>query len=240
MTPVIGPGYTAGVAAADELLRTTPIFSRLSPDDRRKIAEVATVRRFARGDVIFEQDSPSDALYAIASGRVKIFRMMPNGKDVILEVFGPGDPLGAVATYVGRPFPASAAALEDTTCVVIPKADFFRLLEQHPSLVRGLLLGFTIRIVELTNRVAEMTGGRIEARFARLFLKLADQMGRQERGGTFIPLSLSRQELADMTGTTIETCIRIMSRWGKENIVHTDKDGFVVLDRVGLEGTASE
>ena len=85
-----------------------------------------------------------------------------------------------------------------------------------------------------------MTGGRIEARFARLFLKLADQMGRSERGGTFIPLSLSRQELADMTGTTIETCIRIMSRWGKENVVHTDKDGFVVLDRKELQSSASE
>jgi CRP/FNR family transcriptional regulator len=165
---------------------------------------------------------------------------MPNGKDVILEVFGPGDPLGAVAVYVGRPFPASAAALEDTTCVVIPKQDFFRLLEQHPSLVRGLLLGFTTRLVELTNRLAELTGGRIDARFARLFMKLADQMGRAERGGTFIPLSLSRQELADMTGTTIETCIRIMSRWGKEEIVRTEKDGFVVLARPELDAIASE
>jgi CRP/FNR family transcriptional regulator len=224
----------------EDLLRTAPIFGRLSPEDRRKIAEVATVRQFARGDLIFEQESPADALYAITSGRVKIFKMMPNGKDVILEVFGPGDPLGAVAVYVGRPFPASAAALEDTTCVVIPKQDFFRLLEQHPSLVRGLLLGFTTRLVELTNRLAELTGGRIDARFARLFMKLADQMGRSERGGTFIPLSLSRQELADMTGTTIETCIRIMSRWGKEEIVRTEKDGFVVLARTELDAIASE
>jgi CRP/FNR family transcriptional regulator len=61
-------------------------------------------------------------------------------------------------------------------------------------------------------------------------------MGRQERGGTFVPLSLSRQELADMTGTTIETCIRIMSRWGKQNIVRTEKDGFVVLNKIALEG----
>src|SRR4029453_12830315 len=224
----------------EELLRITPIFSRLSPEDRRKIAEVATVKQFSRGDVIFEQDTPSDALYAIASGRVKIYKMMPSGKDVILEVFGPGDPLGAVAVYIGRPFPASAAALEDTTCVVIPKQDFFRLLEQHPSLVRGLLLGFTTRLVELTNRLAELTGGRIDARFARLFVKLADQMGRSERGGTYIPLSLSRQELADMTGTTIETCIRIMGRWGKENMVHTEKGGLVVLGRPELEGIAGE
>ena len=93
--------------------------------------------------------------------------------------------------------------------------------------------------MELTNRLAELTGGRIEPRFARLFLKLATEMGRAERGGTFIPLALSRQELADMTGTTIETCIRIMSRWNKEDVVRTEKDGFVVLDRAELERIAA-
>ncbi len=112
------------------------------------------------------------------------------------------------------------------------------MLEQHPTLVRGLLLGLTHRLVELTNRLAELSGGTIERRFARLFLKLAAQMGRPDRGGTFVPLSLSRQELADMTGTTIETCIRIMSRWGKQHIVRTEKDGFVVLDRNALDAVA--
>ena len=229
----------AVMPTADELLRTTPIFSRLSPADRKTIAEVSRVQQFARGETIFEQDSPSDAFYAIASGRVKIFKMMPNGKDVILEVFGPGDPLGAVAAYMDRPFPASASALEDTTCVIIPRPAFYRLLETQPSLVRGLLLGLTFRLVELTNRLAEMTGGRIEPRFARLFLKLASEMGREERGGAFIPLALSRQELADLTGTTIETCIRIMSRWNKDDVVRTEKDGFVVLERGELEKIAA-
>jgi len=228
------------MSTAEELLRVTPIFSRLSPADRKTIADVAHVRAFGRGDTIFEQDSPSDAFYAIASGRVKIFKMMPNGKDVILEVFGPGDPLGALAAYLDRPFPASAAALEDTTCVVIPRPDFFRLLESNPSLVRGLLLGLTARLVELTNRLAELTGGRIEPRFARLFLKLASEMGRVERGGTFVPLPLSRQELADLSGTTIETCIRIMSRWNKDGVVRTEKDGFVVLDRPELDRIAAD
>jgi len=226
--------------SAEELLRTTPIFSRLSPADRQTIAAVARVQEFARGVTIFEQDSPSDAFYAIASGRVKIFKMMPSGKDVILEVFGPGDPLGAVAAYMDRPFPASAAALEDTVCVIIPRPAFFRLLENHPSLVRGLMLGLTTRLVELTNRLAELTGGRIEPRFARLFLKLASEMGRAERGGTYVPLTLSRQELADLTGTTIETCIRIMSRWNKDGVVRTEKDGFVVLETTELERLAAE
>src|SRR6476619_2496924 len=231
------------MSTAEELLRTTPIFSRLSVNDRRTIAEVARVQHFGKGETIFVQESPSDAFYAIVSGGVKIFKMMPNGKDVILEVFGPGDPLGAVAAYMDRPCPASASALEDTVCVIIPRAAFFRLLETNPSLVRGLLLGLTTRLVELTNRLAELTGGRIEQRFARLFLKLSTEMGRpavDTRGAVFIPLALSRQELADMTGTTIETCIRIMSRWNKDDVVRTEKDGFVVLDRKELERVASE
>ena len=166
--------------------------------------------------------------------------MLPTGKDLILEVFGAGDPLGAIAAYDGRPFPASAVAIEDTACVIIPRETFFALLEAHPSLVRGLMLGMTVRMVELTNRLAELSGSRIEPRFARLFLKLASEMGHPGPHGTVIPLVLSRQELADMTGTTIETAIRIMSRWGKQDIVHTEKDGFVVVDRDKLEAIAAE
>ena len=221
-----------------DLLRKTPVFRALSPVDRETVARVTSLRHYDKGQTIFEEGQPSDAFYTVAAGRVKVFKMLPSGKDLILEVFGSGDPLGAVAAYDGRPFPASAVTLEDTTCLVIPRPDFFKLLEQHPTLVRGLLLGLTHRLVELTNRLAELSGGTIERRFARLFLKLASQMGRADRGGTFVPLSLSRQELADMTGTTIETCIRIMSRWGKQNIVRTEKDGFVVLNQAALTGVA--
>ncbi len=222
----------------EELLKTTPVLRRLAPDDRARLAAVSRAREYARNDVIFEEGSPSDCFYTIASGRVKVAKSTPAGKDVILEVFGPGDPFGAVAVYEGKPFPASAIALEDTICLQVPRQAFFELLEKHPSLVRGLLLGLTHRLIELTGRMAELSGGRIEPRFARLFLKMADDSGRLERGGIYIPLTLSRQELADMTGTTIETCIRIMSRWGKQDIVRTEKDGFVLFDRKALETLA--
>jgi CRP-like cAMP-binding protein len=224
----------------EAVLRETPIFRKLSPSDRATVAREASLRTFQKGETIFEQDTASDAFYTIASGRVKIFKMLPTGKDMILEVFGAGDPLGAIAVYDGRPFPATAVAIEDTTCVVIRRGPFFSLLEAHPSLVRGLLLGMTVRLVELTNRLAELSGTRIEPRFARLFLKLAAEMGRRAPGGTHVPLVLSRQELADMTGTTIETAIRIMSRWGKQDIVRTEKDGFLVVDRAKLDALAAE
>jgi CRP-like cAMP-binding protein len=222
----------------DGALRQSSVFKRLGPDDRRRLAEIARLRQAEKGERIFGEGEPSDFFITILSGRVKIFKTTPAGKDVILEIFGAGDPLGAVAAYEGQPYPASAFALEDTTVLLVPRQPFFALLEQHPSMVRGVLTGLTHRLVELTNRVADLTGGRVEPRLARLFLKLADEQGREERGGVFIPVALSRQELADLSGTTIETCIRIMSRWGKQAIVRTEKDGFVVVDRAALDDLA--
>jgi CRP-like cAMP-binding protein len=225
------------MATADilEAIARSLVFRKLGADDRQRLAAVAHLKSFPKGDHLFSEGDPSDFFYTILSGRVKIFKMTPSGKDIILEIFGPGDPLGAVAVYEGRPFPASAVALEDTACLLVPRRPFFTLLEAHPTMVRGLLLGLTHRLVELTNRLTELTGSRVEARFARLFLKLSQDLGRSAPQGTLIPLPLSRQELADMTGTTIETCIRIMSRWGKDDIVRTEKEGFLVIDKAALE-----
>ena len=225
--------------SVDEVLRTTPGFRKLTPEDRQRVAAVARLKTYPKGDVIFRDGDPPDFFFSVAAGRVKIVKTLPSGKDLILEVFSVGDPFGAVAVYEGRAFPASAVAMEDTTCVLIPRREFFAMLEQHPSMVRGLLLGLTQRLIELTNRLTELSGGRIEARFARLFLKLGQDIGQKRTDGVFVPLPLTRQELADMTGTTIETCIRIMSRWGKDDIVRTEKDGFVVADADTLRALAA-
>ena len=220
------------------VLAQIPLFRRVSAEDRERLIAVSQLRTYDRGDVVFEEDDPSDFFYVVVTGRIKVFKHAPNGNDIILEIFGPGGPLGAVAAYEARPYPASAAAVEPATCLLIPRQAFFTLLEQHPSLVRGLLGSLSLRLVELTTRLAELTGGLVEVRFARLFLKLGDQLGRAERGGLFIPLTLGRQEIADMTGTTIETCIRIMSRWNKDDVLRTEKDGFVIVDRSALDELA--
>ena len=215
------------------------MFRRLSPPQRSRIAAVARLKSYERGERIFSEGDPSNVFLVIVEGRVKVFKATPGGKEIILEIFGDGDPVGLVAVYEGAPFFASAMTLEPTRVVVIEHTAFFRLLESEPAIVRGLLSGLTLRLAELTRRLAELTGARVETRFARLFLKLCEQIGKPERGGVFVPMPLSRQELADLTGTTIETTIRIMSRWQKEDVLHTEKDGFVVLDRAALDETAA-
>lgn len=241
MTAVISPDYHDGMQPGlDAVLQRSTIFRRLSAEDRQRLAAVAQMRKYGKGQTLFSEGDAPEVLFTVVSGRVKVYKMTARGTDVILEIFGPGDPVGAAAVYEGRPYPASAMALEPTTCVSVPRRAYFALLEAHPSLVRGLLSGLSVRLVELTNRLAELTGGRMEARFARLFLKLAGDVGQKRADGIFIAMPLSRQELADMTGTTIETTIRIMSRWGKQNIVRTESDGFLVVERDALESLSLE
>ena len=222
------------MATVEELLRSSTLYRNLSAEDQRRLAQVSLARSYDRGDTIFDEGDAPDFLVTIASGRVKVVKMVPSGKEIILEIFGPGDPVGAVVAYEGRPYPASAVALEPCSCILVRRSEFFALLERHPSFVRGFLTGMAQRIVELTRRIPEVAGGRVETRFAHLFLKLAERVGERRPEGRFVPMPLSRQELAELTGTTTETCIRIMSRWGKAGIVSTERDGFVVKNEAEL------
>jgi CRP/FNR family transcriptional regulator len=223
------------MASVEELLRSSTLYRNLSGEDQKRLAAVSLAKFYERGETIFSEGDSPDFLVTIASGRVKVVKLIPSGKEIILEIFGAGDPVGAVVAYEGRPYPASAVAIEPVQCILVRRSEFFALFEQHPTFVRGFLTGMAQRIVELTRRIPEVAGGRVETRFARLFLKLADRMGEARGAARFIPMALSRQELADLTGTTIETCIRIMSRWGKEGVVTTEREGFVVSDRSTLE-----
>lgn len=215
-----------------------PLFRRVGPDDRAHVAAASRIQTFDRGDDVFQEGEDPDFFVTIVEGRVKIYKRLPNGKDIILQIFGVGDPLGAVAVYEGRPYPASAQALEPTTCLLVPRQAFFALLEQSPKLVRGVLSGLTLRLIELTERLTEFTGSQVESRLARLFLKLGDQFGQPRPGGVFVPLPLSRQELADLTGTTIETSIRVMSRWNRDRLLITEHDGFLLVNRPAVEALA--
>jgi CRP-like cAMP-binding protein len=223
----------------DALLQATPFFQKLSADNRRLIGSVVKVCSYEKRQTICLEGAPSQNFYIVVKGRVKAVKLLPSGKEIIFEIFEPGEPFGAVAVLEHRPYPASVIALEETTCIRIPADGFFQLLEREPLLVRGVLLGLIHRrFLELTNRIAELSGSHVEARLARLFLNMGDEPDGLRKQNVLLPTPLSRQDLANLVGTTIETCIRIMSHWEKKHIVHTFKDGFVILNRLELERLA--
>jgi CRP-like cAMP-binding protein len=203
-----------------------PLLSALRKDERDAVAPLCRVRGYEKGETIFREGEPADRIHFVVLGRVKIVKSA-GGRDVILEILGPGEPVGAVAVFERKPFPAGAVTLEGTSILSIPEREFFQLLETRPEMMRRLLAGLTYRLIMVNKRLADMTGSA-EYRAARLFLTLSDRVGTPAEGGTFIPMPLSRQEIADLIGTTLETAIRLMSRWQKEGIVATEKTGFTL------------
>jgi CRP/FNR family transcriptional regulator len=214
-----------------------PLLSALRKEDREALAPLCRLRGFEKGDTIFHEGDPADRIHFVVLGRVKIVKAA-GGRDVILEILGPGEPVGAVAVFERRPFPAGAVTLEPSSILSIPEREFFTLLEKRPEMMRHLLAGLTYRLMMVNKRLADMTGSA-EYRAARLFLTLGDRVGVAKEGGVVIPLNLSRQEIADLIGTTLETAIRLMSRWQKDGIVLTEKTGFVVPDPKGLRELTS-
>jgi CRP/FNR family transcriptional regulator, nitrogen oxide reductase regulator len=187
-----------------------PILAPLSAEDRAALDPLCELRAFDKGAVLFEEGEPALFIHFLFVGRVKIVKAAPD-RDLILEILGPGEPVG----------------LEPSGTISIPEREFFELIVKRPAITRRLLAGLTLRLMSLNQRLADMTGS-VEYRAARLFATLADKGGKKRGEGTFVPLHLSRQEIADLVGTTIETAIRLMSRWQKEGIVVTEPDGFLI------------
>ncbi|MCC6128314.1 MAG: Crp/Fnr family transcriptional regulator [Acidobacteria bacterium] len=214
-------------------LETVPLFRCLTPSEKDLLAPYCRLRAYEKGEVIFTEGELARNLYFIVLGRVKVVKSAP-GRDVIIEIFGPGEPVGVLAAFEEKSFPASAVPLESSSLLEIPAAGFFSVVDAHPEMTRRLLKGLILRQVELARRLADLTGS-VEYRVARLFLTLAERTGVSAGGSIEIPVSLTRQDIADLAATTVETSIRIMSRWGREGLVITHPKGFTIPDVDGLK-----
>jgi CRP/FNR family cyclic AMP-dependent transcriptional regulator len=217
-------GQTDRVLAA---VRGVPMFRGLAEPDQRRVAGMATIRDYRRGDAIWRAGDPAESLTVILRGRVKIVRHAEAG-DVILEIFGEGEPVGAIAVYNYMPYPASAICLEPVSLLWLPRRDYFELLDRNPDFARAVIRELTRLTIALTRKLEEMRGQRVDARIAQLFLTLAQRMGREAPEGVVVPIRLSRQEVADLVGTTVESAIRTLSRWGREKVLISGRDRFVI------------
>lgn len=214
-------------------VKAQPMFRGLRPEDQARIAAIATMSQRRRGDFLWHEGDPSEQLAMIVRGRVKIVRHTEGG-DVILEIFGEGEPVGAIAVYNAMPYPASAVCMEPTTLLHVPRRDYFDLIDRHPGFARALIRDLTRIVLALTRKIENLRGQRVEARIAHLFVTLTARMGRETGEGIEIGMHLSRQEVAELVGTTVESAIRVLSRWGREGILVTRERGFLVpsVDRL--------
>jgi len=182
-----------------------------------------------------------EALYIVWSGRVKLLRHSREGRDVVLDVIGASRMLGEMAVFEGAPYDFTAQAMEPTGLMSIARYDFLSLLRRFPPLSLAVIAELGRRLRSASDLVHSLAVERVARRIARTLLKMADAAGvPAEGGGTLIDVTLTRQDVADMAGTTVETAIRTMSRLRQQGVIATKRGRVVVLDSAQLRNVAED
>jgi CRP/FNR family transcriptional regulator len=209
-----------------QVLKKSVIFSRLSAEEIAELASLAVEHSFAAGEFIFWEGDAPDWFFIVAQGQVKALKHSSLGKEFIIAFFGPGEIFGEVAVFENKPYPASAQAATETRVLGIGREDFLSFLASRPQVALRIINILGGRLREAQSRLRDFAGERVEQRLARTLLMLFSKLGPT--------LPFTRQEIADMAGTTTETAIRFMSRLKKGGIIRSVRGKTIILDETKL------
>lgn len=209
-------------------LKSISVFSTLNPSELKEIIPYVQPVSFKKKDIIFSEGDPSEWFYVVAEGKIKITKLSQEGKELILEIIPPLDFFGGLAVIRGFPYPANAIAMDDAELLRISRSNILRILDRFPSLMYCMAMQLGDRMKESHEALKNIALERVESRIASLLLKLSDKTGNKTGEGVMIDMKLTKQDIAEMVGTTVETSIRTMSKLRKLGII-IEKDGRIII-----------
>jgi CRP-like cAMP-binding protein len=218
------------LAAIKDVLLGAEIFSDLPPTSLDKLAATTHFRTASQGDLIFHQDDPANFFFLLLSGKVRLIQHTAEGKDVTMATFVPGDAIGLVVAVTGQPYPGSAEAIEHAELLTLSGELMWQLMNEHAVLAVRVLRLVAARLHESQNRIRELSAERVQQRIARSLLRVTQQMGVKETNGAIrLDVRLSRQDLAQLNGTTLETVSRTLTAWERDGIVDAGREQIKIL-----------
>lgn len=212
-------------AVDGSMLVRTRLFAGLESTALDEAAAACYLLRLTVGRVVFEQEDPAEAFYVVIAGRVRIAQVTAEGHQVTIRYIGAGEMFGAVPLFTNTGYPATASAVVETVAARWDRATTRRLMERYPHIVNNALAIVGARLQELQNRYRELATERVEQRVARAVLRL---LGPEPEAGTGIGFPISRQDIAEMTGTTLHTVSRILSGWEHEGLLESGRMRIVI------------
>jgi CRP/FNR family transcriptional regulator, nitrogen oxide reductase regulator len=206
-----------------------PLLTGLTAAERQTVLQAARPLGVERSAYIVRQGEPASGLYLLVSGQAKLTQVTPDGHEVIIRHISPGESFGAIAVVPGANYPVSAQAIEECQVIVWDRTTLMHLTSSYPTLATNIAQVFSQRVRELQDRVRELSTERVERRIAHALLRLANQLGKKVEGGILIELALSREELAELTGSSVFSVSRIISRWEQAGILQTRRQRILIL-----------
>jgi CRP/FNR family transcriptional regulator len=222
-----------------ELLRSLPLFDGLEESILCRLAETTQQRRFRAGEIICYQGDPGSTCHILTQGRVRIFLMGENGRELSVRIMGPGEILGEMALLEGLPRSANVEALEETFTLELSHDTLLACLQESPTLGLNLLRALSARLRSSTVEAEELASLTVVGRLVRQLEKLAEWSGMPVPGGVRISIPMTQQELATLIGTSRESVNRALVRLRREGKVRLEK-GWIVLLNERPSGSASE
>jgi CRP-like cAMP-binding protein len=210
-----------------QLLEQIPLLGDLPAENLNALAQVTRFEQIDENEVVFYQGDPCERVYFVLSGRVKMVFHDRDGREVILEIVNEREFFGGAVLFFPE-HPASAVAMEKSIIASFATEKYASIILADPSSACKLLQILGERHLAMLN-MQIMAGERVERRVAHILLKLADRTGRVTEDGTLITVPLSRQDLAEMACTTLETCIRTVSRFQKSGLISTLRGGYILV-----------
>jgi CRP/FNR family transcriptional regulator, nitrogen oxide reductase regulator len=220
------------------LLANVPLFTGVEPIALADVLAVARVRRVPAGAFYFRENDPATHLYVLTEGRLKITQLTPEGHQVIHMLLTGGQPFGGVAALGEGTYPVTAEAVEECIALAWDAQTMTGLMRKYPDIAINTARFLARRFHELQVQHRQLMTERVERRVARALLKLADNAGRKAPGGVEIDFPLSRQDLAEMTGTTLFTVSRLLSGWDEKGLIKAERQRVTVLDPAALVAIA--
>ena len=212
-----------------------PLFNGLPPEQLKVLASIGNSRNAARGERIFSEGEEANGFYLVVRGRVKVFKLSPDGKEQVLHIVGFPEPFGEVPVFAGGRFPANAQAIEDSLLVFLPRKAFVGLIKNDPSLAMNMLALLSRRLMQFAGLIEGLSLKEVPSRLASYLLYLSER----NHESTTVELDIPKTLLSNVLGTIPETMSRVLAKMTSEGIIDVDGRRITLIDLDRLKQVSS-
>jgi CRP/FNR family transcriptional regulator len=223
------------VAALIDIMAQIPLFSGMPEKQLEELTDIVIDQTFGKGQSIFSEGDEASGFYVVISGRVKVFKLSPEGKEQILHIFGAGEPFGEVPMFAGGRFPANAETIEKSRIFFFSRPTLIDLIRRQPSLALNMLAALSRLLRQLTHLVENLSLKEVPGRLAAYLLHLSEL----REGSDDLELDVAKGQLASLLGTIPETLSRILAKMTNQGIIEMQGRRIRLIDRQTLDDLAS-
>ncbi len=222
-----------------DLLNRCPLFAGLKEEELKKIRAIASLKQVVKKEVLFSDGEVAKGFYVILSGKVKLYKISPEGKEQILHVVSAPDAFAEAALFLEGSYPAFAEALSDGQLLFFPKRDFIQLIEKNPQLGINMIVSLSHYLRRFASLIEELSLKEVSSRIAKYLIDLSLKLSKEGKNPKEVELDLSKTQLASKLGTISETLSRTLAKMKTKGIIDVKKNKILILNREALEELAS-